>query len=109
MKLLKYEPQIQPRIPREREFSIDNLLIRHHVIIVIIRWTGLAPWEFEFPFPSSLTSTFLEGSATYSQTSCGQGRRKGVQAVVAGSRALLTETKVESGDVSKQKWNLCQL
>ena len=22
-------------------------------------------------------------------------------------RALLTETKVESGDVSKQKWNLC--
>jgi len=25
----------------------------------MIRWTGLAPWEFEFPFPSSLTSTFL--------------------------------------------------
>jgi len=23
------------------------------------------------------------------------------------ARALLTETKVESGDVSKQKWNLC--
>ena len=23
------------------------------------RWTGLAPWEFEFPFPGSLTSTFL--------------------------------------------------
>ena len=22
-------------------------------------------------------------------------------------RALLTDTKVESGDVSKQKWNLC--
>jgi len=30
-----------------------------HVIIVMIRWTGLAPWEFEFPFPGSLTSTFL--------------------------------------------------
>ena len=28
-------------------------------IIVMIRWTGLAPWEFEFPFPGSLTSTFL--------------------------------------------------
>jgi len=26
---------------------------------VIIRWTGLAPWEFDFPFPGSLTSTFL--------------------------------------------------
>jgi len=26
---------------------------------VMIRWTGLAPWEFEFPFPGSLTSTFL--------------------------------------------------
>ena len=28
-------------------------------IIVMIKWTGLAPWEFEFIFPSSLTSTFL--------------------------------------------------
>jgi len=25
----------------------------------MIRWTGLAPWKFEFPFPGSLTSTFL--------------------------------------------------
>jgi len=25
---------------------------------VLIRWTGLAPWEFGFPFPGSLTSTF---------------------------------------------------
>ena len=24
-----------------------------------IWWTDLAPWEFEFPFPDSLTSTFL--------------------------------------------------
>ena len=43
----------------EREFFIDNLLIRIHLIIVMIRWTGLAPWEFEFPFPGSLTSAFL--------------------------------------------------
>ena len=28
-------------------------------IIVMISWTGLAPWEFEFPFPGSLTSTLL--------------------------------------------------
>ena len=26
---------------------------------MMIRWTGLAPWEFVFPFPGSLTSTFL--------------------------------------------------
>ena len=26
----------------------------------MIRWTGLAPWEFEFPFPGSLTYTFLD-------------------------------------------------
>ena len=44
---------------REREFFIDNLLVRIHCIIVMIRWTGLAPWEFEFAFPGSLISTFL--------------------------------------------------
>ena len=40
----------------EREFFVHNLLVRIHFIIVMIRWTGLAPWEFEFPFPGSLTS-----------------------------------------------------
>ena len=43
----------------EREFFHDTLPVRIHWIIVMIRWTGLAPWEFEFPFPGSLTSTFL--------------------------------------------------
>jgi len=43
--------------PTEREFIIDNLLVRIHFIIVMIRWTGLAPWEFESPFPGSLTFT----------------------------------------------------
>ena len=43
----------------EREFFIDNLLVRIHFISVMIRWTGLARWELEFPFPSSLASTFL--------------------------------------------------
>ena len=41
--------------PREREFFIDNLLVRIHLIIVMIRWTGLASSEFEFPLPCSLT------------------------------------------------------
>ena len=44
---------------REREFFIDNLMVRIHLIIEMIWWTGLAPWEFEFPFPGSLISTFL--------------------------------------------------
>ena len=75
---LKYEPASEPLhiseqplsgsqvkealdtdLGREREFFIDNLLVRIHFIIVMIRWTGLAPWEFEFPFPGSLTPTFL--------------------------------------------------
>ena len=44
----------------KREFFIDNLLARIPFIIVIIRLTGLAPWDFSFPFPGSLTSTFLD-------------------------------------------------
>jgi len=36
-----------------------NLLVRIYLIVVMIWWTGLAPWEFEFPFPGILTSTFL--------------------------------------------------
>ena len=30
----------------ERDFFIDNLLLRIHLIIVMIGWTGLAPWDF---------------------------------------------------------------
>jgi len=36
-----------PTCQREREFFIDNLLVRIHYIIVMMKWTGLAPWEFE--------------------------------------------------------------
>jgi len=34
-------------------------MVRIHFIIVMIRRTGLTPWEFDFPFPGSLTSSFL--------------------------------------------------
>ena len=34
----------------ELEFFMDNLLVRIHFIIVMIRWTGLAPWEFSLPW-----------------------------------------------------------
>ena len=30
-----------------------------HSIMVMIWWTGLAPWKFEFPVPGSLILTFL--------------------------------------------------
>ena len=40
-------------ITRERDFFIDNLLVRIHFFVEMIWWTGLAPWEFEFPFPDS--------------------------------------------------------
>ena len=50
---------IHPHPLREREFFIDNTLVRIHSIIVMITWTGPAPWEFEFPSPGSLVSTFL--------------------------------------------------
>ena len=43
----------------ERDFFTDKLLVRIHLIIATIRWTGLAPWQFEFSFPGSLTSTCL--------------------------------------------------
>jgi len=44
---------------RGREFLIDNLLVRIHFIAVMIGWSGIAPWEFELPFPGSLPSAFL--------------------------------------------------
>ena len=37
-----------------RELFVDNLLVRIHFITVMIRWTGLAPWEFEFSLTGSL-------------------------------------------------------
>ena len=48
MSLDRFRPPVDAA--PEREFCNDNLLVRIHVIIVMIRWTGLAPWEFEFPF-----------------------------------------------------------
>ena len=33
-----------------------KLLVRIHLIIELVWWTGLAPWEFQFPFPGRLIS-----------------------------------------------------
>ena len=45
-------------VPQEKEIFIHNLLVPIQIIIVMMRWTGPAPWEFEFPLPGSSTSTF---------------------------------------------------
>ena len=37
-------------IHRAREFFIDNLLVRIHLVFEMIWWTGLAPWEVESLF-----------------------------------------------------------
>ena len=75
---------------REREFFIDKLLVRIHYIIEMIRWTGLAPWEFGFPFPGSLTSTFLV--TTYS--------------VVGNLRHMHTLTAGKSGHARRGQINV---
>ena len=41
----------------EREVFVDNLLVQIHFVIVMIRWTGLAPWKFESPFPGRCKAT----------------------------------------------------
>ena len=38
-------------------------------------WTGLAPWEFEFPFPGSLISTFLGIIQNCCEVRCGLAGR----------------------------------
>ena len=52
----------------KRELSIDNLQVRIHFVIGMIRWTGLASLAFEFPFPGSRTSAFLKTSTSHLQT-----------------------------------------
>ena len=54
---MRSRPKDRLPLLREEE-TLHNLLVRIHFIIVMIWWTGFAPWEFEFPFPGSLTSTF---------------------------------------------------
>ena len=50
----------------ERKIFIDNLLVR----ILMMRWTGLAPWKFESPYPGSLTSTFQAICSPTTKSAC---------------------------------------
>ena len=40
------------RAAEERDSLIDSLLVHMHSISEMTWWTGLAPWDVEFPFPS---------------------------------------------------------
>ena len=68
-----YERQHRAHPVQEREFFVDNLLVRIHQCFW---WTGLAPWEFEFPFPGSLISTFLEWGVRVYHFRAKEGRRE---------------------------------
>ena len=58
----------------ERNFLIENLLVRVHFTIVMIIWTGLVLWDFEFPFPGSLTSSLQYKAYTWKQVAVAFGR-----------------------------------
>ena len=47
-------PAVLQQAHSEKEFFIDNLLVRIYFIIVMIRWTGLAPWKFDSLFQVAL-------------------------------------------------------
>ena len=47
----------------------------------MIRWTGLVPWDLEFPFPGSLASTFLAPKHSGSFSRC-QVSSFGVNALI---------------------------
>ena len=83
----------------QREVLIDNALVPIHFIIEMTCWSGLAPWEFEFPFSGSLTSTFLvrgvmlkgsQGCCLPRQTSRVRGR------LIAKVKHLFTVITVET-------------
>ena len=75
----------RPANPREREFFIDNLLVRIHFIVVMIRWTGLAPWEFESPFPTPLPHPYHPvGAASFHERLRGTNKEAKSMNRVAG-------------------------
>ena len=71
----------------EREFFIDNLLVRIHFVIVLIRWTGLAPWECVRP--------------NLRDAPAGQGL--GISCCDAGEEAAFCEDRVRDGPASGGK------
>jgi hypothetical protein len=61
----------------ERESFLENLLVQIQFIIEMIWWTGLAPWEFEFPSLRSLISTFLVNTREVRENRGSASKRRG--------------------------------
>ena len=86
-----------PTFVREREFFIDNPLVRIHFITEMIWWTGLALWEFEFSFPGSLKSAhvnFRQDVNTFDQAdrhTCSTCRRCPRPLVLKAHRLCITQ------------------
>ena len=74
------------------ESSNDNLLARIHLIIVMTRWTGLAPREFGFPYPGSPTSTFLRDLICDAHTSV-----KGGKNAILGGMFTIDFVSIDNG------------
>ena len=63
---------------RERDDFLENPLIPINLIIVMIRWTDLAPWQLEIHFPGSLISTFLVYRGSTAERHCTQRTTTGL-------------------------------
>jgi hypothetical protein len=84
----------------ERHSFVDSLLVRIHNIIVMIRWAGFAPWEFEFPFSGTLTSTFLEWTEILGAVGTPESRVQNVARMCGRGRAQ-AEVGVEHQGVAE--------
>jgi len=61
LRVLRSSWPVFPSSVRERELCIDNLLVRIHFNIVMIRWTGLAPWGFHLMVLRKVVEDGVEG------------------------------------------------
>jgi hypothetical protein len=92
---------------RERESLIDNLLAQIRFMMVMISWTGLAPWEFEclihgVPFASRLPfRIFIEHTGPRGTArSCTESEAGLCQTLESAAH----RDKSRGWNVSKQKW-----
>ena len=83
--------ELEVSLGKARESFVDSLLVRIHFIIVMIRWTGLASWGFEFPFPGSHTCTFLENE------------------VCPGQSIVLSETSTDNHHTRLHRMYICSI
>ena len=74
-------PRIEMYQEVEREFFVDNLLLRIRFIIVMIRWTGLAPRECEYQEAGSYATTV---AGIMESCACLMFRDKGLEFRVEG-------------------------